>query len=417
MLRQAEGPRVIKTMLCTFCGTDNRQDNKFCGMCGVRLERRKVERRAYRSSSTLNCQACGHANEPGHRFCGMCGTVVERRSKERRGNDGEQPPVSALVNAQLPAPEIPVATAPEPESSAIATEPVVEVPPARTVTAAHRNAPAARTAPARPRGIGGPSFLGLNDDPPGQSADYLLEEEDGSSGGVIRKLVLVTLLAVIAGSAFVYWRSSLRALLKPHESVKTQPAAAPAPSPESGASDAASLPSAQPARASASDAAGAPDSTPAAPAASAAADKQPAPASPDAAKSTASATETTEPAASAKEKTATTRPKKSAEDTQPKPSAELVKAQQLLQGKGGVSQNCEQGLVYLRAAAQKNEPAAAVQMSTLYATGHCVQQDRVMAYRWLNSAHELAPSNPSIQTSMDVLWGQMTSQERRQAGR
>src|SRR5262245_6929995 len=233
MLRKAEGPRVIKTMLCTFCGTDNHQDNKFCGMCGVRLERRKVERRAYRSNSTLNCQACGHANEPGHRFCGMCGGVVERRSKERRETATEQPPVSALVNAQLPAPEIPVATASEPESSDIATEPVVEVPPPRTVAPAHRNAPGARTAPARPRGIGGPSFLGLSDDPPGQSADYLLEE-DGSSGGVIRKLVLVTLLAVIAGSAVVYWRSSLRAALKPYIPVKTQPAAAPAPSPEPG---------------------------------------------------------------------------------------------------------------------------------------------------------------------------------------
>jgi TPR repeat protein len=258
----------------------------------------------------------------------------------------------------------------------------------------------------------------LNEDTPGQSADYLLEE-DGSSGGVIRKLVLVTLLAVIAGSAFVYWRSSLRAALKPYIPVKTQPAAAPAPSPESGANDAASSSSTQPASASTSDAAAAPESTPAATAASAAADKQPGPAPPDAAKSTGPATETTEPAAGArdKDKTATARPKqKAAEDTQPKPSAELLKAQQLLQGRG-VSQNCEQGLVYLRAAAQKNEPAAAVQMSSLYATGHCVQQDRVMAYRWLNSAHELAPSNASIQTSMDVLWGQMTSQERRQAGR
>src|SRR5262249_48914705 len=73
--------------------------------------------------------------------------------------------------------------------------------------------------------------------------------------------------------------------------------------------------------------------------------------------------------------------KKAGVNTPAGPSPELLKAQQYLQGRGGVAPNCEQGLVYLRAAAQKNEPAAAVQMSTLYATGHCVQMDRVMAYR------------------------------------
>jgi len=337
----------------------------------------------------------------------MCGALVERRSQERRTQAAEQPPVSALVNAQLPAPEIPVATVPEPAPSAVATEPIVEVPPARAA------APARRAAPARPRGIGGPSFLGLNDDA-AHSGEYLLDD-DQSSGGVIRKLVLVTLLAVIAGSAFVYWRSSLRAALKPREPVKTQQASATAQSSSSGANDTASSTGTQPTDSSpsSSDAKPVPDSTPAAAAANEAADKQPAPATqPDASKSPAP-TETAETTPSFKEKAAARQKQKAAEDTQAKPSAALLKAQQLLQSTG----NCEQGLVYLRAAAQKNEPAAAVQMSNLYATGHCVLQDRVMAYRWLNSAHELAPGNASIQTSIDVLWGQMTSQERRQASR
>jgi TPR repeat protein len=98
-----------------------------------------------------------------------------------------------------------------------------------------------------------------------------------------------------------------------------------------------------------------------------------------------------------------------------KPSALLVRAQQFLHGQG-VEQNCEQGLLYLRAAAQKNEPAAAVQMGALYASGRCVHQDRVMAYRWFNSAHELEPANQWIQRNMDLLWGQMSDQERRLAG-
>ena len=98
-----------------------------------------------------------------------------------------------------------------------------------------------------------------------------------------------------------------------------------------------------------------------------------------------------------------------------KPSPLLVRAQQFLHGQG-VEQNCEQGLLYLRAAAQKNEPAAAVQMGALYASGRCVHQDRVMAYRWFNSAHELEPANQWVQRNMDLLWGQMSDQERRLAG-
>ena len=99
-----------------------------------------------------------------------------------------------------------------------------------------------------------------------------------------------------------------------------------------------------------------------------------------------------------------------------KPSAALQRAQDFLQGRGGVRQNCEQALSYLRVAAQANEPAAAVQMGSLYATGHCVQRDPVMAYRWFNSAHELEPENAEIQANIDHLWGRMTAQERRQAG-
>ncbi len=81
-----------------------------------------------------------------------------------------------------------------------------------------------------------------------------------------------------------------------------------------------------------------------------------------------------------------------------------------------MQQNCEQGMLYLHAAAEKNDPGAAIQMAALYSSGHCVKQDRVMAYRWFNSAHELEPANIWIQKNMDQLWAQMSSQERRLAG-
>jgi NADH pyrophosphatase NudC (nudix superfamily) len=64
-------------MLCTFCGTENRPENKFCGMCGVRMDRRQAERRGLQTPA-LRCPSCGHVNEAGHKFCGMCGGRREK---------------------------------------------------------------------------------------------------------------------------------------------------------------------------------------------------------------------------------------------------------------------------------------------------------------------------------------------------
>src|SRR5215472_16290622 len=90
-------------MICTFCGSENRQGNRFCGMCGVRLERRNAERRVKDNGST-QCNSCGHINEPGYKFCGMCGLRVDRRTEDRRGAP-EKSRANAMANAQLPTPE------------------------------------------------------------------------------------------------------------------------------------------------------------------------------------------------------------------------------------------------------------------------------------------------------------------------
>src|SRR5471030_852042 len=89
-------------MLCTFCGTENRPEYKFCGTCGVRMERRQVERRTHQAGST-KCAGCGHNNEPGMKFCGMCGTRVDRRTEERRSDEER---AAAIANAQLPSPDV-----------------------------------------------------------------------------------------------------------------------------------------------------------------------------------------------------------------------------------------------------------------------------------------------------------------------
>src|SRR5207237_6071722 len=100
-------------MKCTFCGSGNRPENRFCGMCGVRIERRQQERRTSQAGN-LKCAACSHLNEVGQKFCGMCGTRIERRVKERRGSGmpgkipADESPGRAVAqaNAQLPSPEM-----------------------------------------------------------------------------------------------------------------------------------------------------------------------------------------------------------------------------------------------------------------------------------------------------------------------
>lgn len=49
-------------MRCQQCGTDNRNDRRFCAACGAALE--------------LLCSACGFSNAPGDRFCGGCGKAL-----------------------------------------------------------------------------------------------------------------------------------------------------------------------------------------------------------------------------------------------------------------------------------------------------------------------------------------------------
>src|SRR5262249_40722003 len=93
-------------MQCAFCGTENRPEYKFCGMCGVRLERRKAERRVSPRGVSVKCDSCGHPNELSFKFCGMGGARLERRLEERRGPGDAAARAGAIANAQLPTPEV-----------------------------------------------------------------------------------------------------------------------------------------------------------------------------------------------------------------------------------------------------------------------------------------------------------------------
>jgi hypothetical protein len=419
-------------MICTFCGSDNRAENKFCGMCGVRLDQRKSERRLANAGG-LKCPGCGHVNDAGYKFCGMCGSRVERRKSERRNSGVQQPRAVAAANVHIPTPEVAVTLplkrpSPPPDREEAAKETGPREEPASFFKSEHHDGT-----------IHGPSFLGLNDAPESEGT-YLLEEEEPSRRG-LRTLVLLAVLAAIVGLIFVQWRSGFKASPKPPQT----PQAEPAPQKPQGANQGLS-------------------SSPAAPAASPASDgdsraqrvdgepsdkKDPQPSTAQAARSPSDAgkaaaeddpatfttakpsTTTAKPSTAGNSDSAASVPEGPAHAASPRqkpspsapepsvhqPSSMLMKAQQYLQGSGGVRQNCEQGLIYLRAAAQKNDPEAAVQMGALYASGHCVQRDPVMAWRWFNSAREQEPTNQFIKANMDRLWSGMTEKERRQAAR
>ena len=398
-------------MQCTFCGMDNRPEYKFCGMCGVRLERRQAERRVQQSGARIKCASCGHQSDPGLKFCGMCGARIERRLLDRRGADPEESRAAAIANAQLPTPE--AATSRQSRSSSsVATVDLPEAGSRRVEPAIFRNDRAADSP------VSGPSFLGLNGQPEGDG-EYLLEDEPSRGG--LRKLLLLVIIAAILGLIFVQWRSSFKASPKASPS-KSEPAPSPQPQAANQSPDASQISTNTAATAAPAKNSNTATDAPAAdgkrksetalsgviPNAEAAPTTAPDPA--EAKPADAKPPEDDSAAASADAKVA--------EETRlpdHKPSASLVRAQQYLQGRG-VPQSCEQGMLYLKAATDKGDPGAAIQMAALYASGHCVKQDRVLAYRWFNSAHELEPANMWIQKNMDQLWAQMTSQERRLAG-
>ncbi len=415
-------------MNCTFCGAENREENRFCGMCGVRFERRVKERRV--ENGNLKCASCGHANEPGHKFCGMCGARTERRRQERR-EIGEGPRAVAMANAQLPTPELSagrrsteVLDAPEPAlASATASRQRVQ----NQVTNVQPPTRGERYESRAFNSVAGPSFLGLGADPQGEG-EYLLQDEKTSGRG-LRKLVLLVILMAIAGLIFVQWRSTYRAAPKAPEPPKSDPMTVPKPQSET-------APQPNPGALL-----GGVGNTTSAAGDGKRQDGDPGPVTPpstsvhggraedrDVEDRKAEDPKVGDQGGAATPRKENLKPIKMTDDpskdapkretaapvAREKPSAALLRAQQYLQGRG-VPRNCEQALLYLKAATEENDPHANVQMAALYASGHCVRQDRVKAYQWFGSAKSLEPANPWIEANLNQLWAAMTPTERRRA--
>jgi len=97
------------------------------------------------------------------------------------------------------------------------------------------------------------------------------------------------------------------------------------------------------------------------------------------------------------------------------PDANLeVTGERYLYG-NGMPQNCTRAESSLRTAATHGNSKAQTVLGTMYATGHCVGRDLPTAYRWFARALHQEPQNSRISADLQVLWRQMSPQEKQLA--
>jgi len=89
----------------------------------------------------------------------------------------------------------------------------------------------------------------------------------------------------------------------------------------------------------------------------------------------------------------------------------LVAGEEYLYGRGG-RHNCQKALSSFRASAEQGNPEAMSHLGAMYATGHCVTRDRVLAYQYFARAEEAGSTNPWISRNLIMLWREMGSDER-----
>jgi hypothetical protein len=93
------------------------------------------------------------------------------------------------------------------------------------------------------------------------------------------------------------------------------------------------------------------------------------------------------------------------------PDAPVELANQYLKA-DGVPRGCDKAMLLLTTAAAKGNVRARNRLASMYAVGTCVKRNRVQAYRWLSSALAVDPTNDWAQQNRDLIWRQMTPEER-----
>jgi hypothetical protein len=97
------------------------------------------------------------------------------------------------------------------------------------------------------------------------------------------------------------------------------------------------------------------------------------------------------------------------------PDADLELAGERYLYGNGLPRNCSRAESNLRTAAMHGNSKAQTVLGTMYATGHCVGRDLPTAYRWFARALHEDPRNTRISADLQVLWRQMTPQEKQLA--
>jgi TPR repeat protein len=120
----------------------------------------------------------------------------------------------------------------------------------------------------------------------------------------------------------------------------------------------------------------------------------------------------------AEEPAAAKQSKPAAKETVAGSDADRLEAEgeKYLYGDGG-SISCSRAETDLQAAAGQGNGKADSVLGTMYATGHCVGRDLPLAYRWFAKALQLDPNNARLQRDLQVLWNQMSGDERQIAMR
>jgi hypothetical protein len=336
------------------------------------------------------CNQCGHENNPEYRFCGICGAPL-------------LPPV-----------------------------------PTRPPGTARTQSP-----------LSGPSFLGLGDDR-SRDLDYLLEDEPPRGHG---RLYLALLLLLLSAALLAWhWQrdgypwagltqkpttASTPANAAPDSALPpTSPAPVEPPGnsvpPEAqaatgaGSGETAQAPAAESpggGAASPNPAAAAPDQTAMAKENSNSGESAAKPgASPVPATAAPEATEAPESPAPRPAEAAPAAPTRKSAVSKPSPTTPPVSFDDRLVADGekylygrGVPEDCARAQRNLQIGARNSNSKAQTLLGAMYATGHCVNRDLPTAYRWFAKALHGDPGNSRVQRDLEVLWKQMTPEERQLA--
>jgi hypothetical protein len=351
-------------------------------------------------SMFVRCEDCNYENLAQHSFCGMCGAKLPSQRRV------------APAEAAQPVP------GPEP----VVSEPKKQVASQLTMR--------------------GPSLLGLGSEPAERErVNYLLEDEP-DTGRWGRWVAIIVLAAAVGGSSW-HWRTEIRGWLAgaPQNSASdaNRDANPAPPTTTAPAENSASSTTTMPATAAPSTEASAPAPTTSAPttqtiippnqavtdavarapeakgqAPDAAITPPPAPNIPP--QSIAPQRIAPQPIAPQAVAPPPVKPKVERKTPAADVSTDTLETQgeNYLYGHG-VPADCGLAGKNLLAAAARSSAKAQSVLGTMYATGHCVTRDVPTAYRWFAKSLHQDPGNVRIQRDLQVLWQQMTEEERKVA--